>query len=52
MDIDAENLVYSVFAKKALWDKTTKLYRNRLVVEKLWKEVAIELGGDVSSKCK
>lgn len=49
MEFDSENLISLVFTRKALWDKTTKEYRNRLKVDKLWRQVSNELGGDVTS---
>ncbi|XP_055590271.1 uncharacterized protein LOC129742397 [Uranotaenia lowii] len=50
MEIDqTENLINCVFAKRPLWDKTTKFYRNRIEIEKLWRTVATELGGDTTS---
>ncbi|XP_021707919.1 uncharacterized protein LOC110678812 [Aedes aegypti] len=57
MEIDSENLFALVFERKALWDKTAKEYRNRILVDRLWRQVSTELGGvattdDVKKKWK
>lgn len=42
--MDIEKLILSVESKKPLWDQKCKEYHNRLVVKKLWEEVATEMG--------
>ncbi|XP_065078342.1 uncharacterized protein LOC135701461, partial [Ochlerotatus camptorhynchus] len=48
-EIDSENLIALVLTRKALWDKTLKQYRNRLMVDKLWRQVSCELGGEATT---
>ncbi|XP_058457984.1 transcription factor Adf-1-like [Malaya genurostris] len=40
MEIDPEFLISEVFSHPPLWNQQHKSYRNRIIVEKLWKEVA------------
>lgn len=49
MESESENLISLVFARKPLWDKTLKQYRNRVIVDKLWRQVCNELGGEITS---
>nr|XP_029729601.1 uncharacterized protein LOC115266988 [Aedes albopictus] len=40
--IEIEQLIGSVFLRKELWDQTSRGYRNRVLVDNSWKELAEE----------
>ena len=43
--MDPDLLISLVFVRKPIWDKRDKLHAlNRIRVEKLWKEIATEMG--------
>ncbi|XP_053681649.1 uncharacterized protein LOC128732425 [Sabethes cyaneus] len=44
MDIDIERLIALVFARRQIWDKSVKHYRNRELLEKHWQDISNELG--------
>ncbi|XP_055641892.1 transcription factor Adf-1-like isoform X2 [Toxorhynchites rutilus septentrionalis] len=44
MEVESDRLISLVFLRRALWDKTSKQYRDRLCVNSLWHQVAAELG--------
>lgn len=44
MDVDL--LIVLLEARPVLWDKTSKIYKDRIETKKAWKEVCIELNSD------
>jgi len=42
--VELEKLISLVSEKKPLWDTKDKLYHNRDIAEKLWNEVATDVG--------
>ena len=42
--MNTDLLISLVFVRKPIWDKREKLHANRIIVEKLWKEIATEMG--------
>lgn len=49
MAIDVEALISLVFSRKPLWDQQMKLYKNKVIADKLWRQISTELGNDVTS---
>ncbi|XP_062699096.1 uncharacterized protein LOC134284307 [Aedes albopictus] len=49
MAIDVETLISLVFERTPLWNQTLKVYRNKVITEKLWRQIATNLGEDVTT---
>ena len=42
--MDVDKLIVAVFKRPTIWDKRTKQYANRNLVDKAWKEISEEVG--------
>lgn len=41
--MDVDELIAQVFRKAPIWDKQLKLHANRMYVDKLWKDISLEM---------
>lgn len=44
MECDAEHLISLVEKRRAIYDVTSKEYNNRSIVDRMWQEIADEMG--------